>query len=62
MNTEEIDVCRNLEESASRAMRSKRMLRILSNLQDSGMIEYDPFGATAKLTEAGAAALEGARV
>jgi len=60
MNAEEIDVYRNLEESASKAMRSKRMLRILSNLQDRGIIEYDPFGASAKLTDAGTAAMDAA--
>ena len=60
MNAEELDVCRNLSESASKGMRSKRMLRLLSKLQDKGLIDYDPFGGTAALTEVGAAALSSA--
>ncbi len=57
MTAEEIDVCRNLEESAAKGMKSKRVLRILSGLQDKGLIEYDPFGGTASLTAAGSLAL-----
>ena len=57
MNAEEIDVCRNLSDSADRAFCSKRMLRILSKLQEKGMIEFDPFAGKASLTKAGAAAL-----
>lgn len=57
LTAEEIDVMRHLSESAGKAMRSKRMLRILSNLQDKGAIVYDPFAGHAELTDAGGAAL-----
>ncbi len=54
---EEIDVMRNLSESAGKAMRSKRMLRILAKLQDKGAIVFDPFAGHAEYTDAGGAAL-----
>lgn len=57
MTAEELDVCRNLSCSADRAFRSKRMLRILSRLQEKGLIDFDPFVGKANLTEAGTAAL-----
>ncbi len=57
MNAEELDVCRNLSDSADRAFKSKRMLRILSRLQEKGLIDFDPFVGKANLTEAGTAAI-----
>jgi hypothetical protein len=57
MTAEELDVCRNLEASAAKGMKSKRMLRILSGLQGKGLIEYDPFAGAAALTAAGTLAL-----
>lgn len=57
MNAEEIDVCRNLSESAAKCMRSKRMLRILTALQCKGFIEFDPFSCTATTTDTGREAM-----
>lgn len=57
LTAEEIDVCGHLSESAGKAMRSKRMLRILSDLQNKGAIVFDPFAGHAELTDAGGAAL-----
>lgn len=60
MNIEQIDVMRHLTESATKAMKSKRMLRILSDLADKGFIDFDPFAGTASSTPAGLAALRNA--
>lgn len=37
----------------AKVMKSKSTLRLLSKLQDKGMIEFDPFARTAKLTAVG---------
>ena len=61
MTLEEINVCNDLAYAASKGMKSKRTLKVLSNLQARGFIEYDPFAGTAKLTDEGAAALTAGR-
>lgn len=43
----------DLDGAALKAMRSKPTLRILSSLQDKGLIEFDPFAGTARPTDAG---------
>lgn len=60
MNAEQIDVMQNLSESASKAMKSKRILRILSGLADKGFVDFDPFAGTATSTPAGRDALRNA--
>jgi hypothetical protein len=49
----ELDALRNLQEYANKAMRSKPTLRLLTKLQDKGMIEFDPFGGSTRLTDLG---------
>jgi hypothetical protein len=60
MTIEQIDAMRNLSESAAKAMKSKRMLRILSGLDEAGFIDFDPFAGTASLTPVGDAVLRNA--
>jgi hypothetical protein len=57
MTAEELDVCRNLQCSVERAFRSKRMLRILSQLNEKGLIELDVLGGKATLTAKGTLAV-----
>lgn len=47
----------DLETLAMKCMRSKTILGVLSKLQDRGLIEFDPMGGTAKITDAGKTAL-----
>lgn len=60
MNAEQIDVMLHLSEFVAKAMKSKRTLRILSDLADKKFIEFDPFAGTATLTPAGQVALKNA--
>lgn len=60
MNAEQIDVMQNLSESAAKAMKSKRILRVMSDLADNGFIDFDPFAGTATSTSAGREALRSA--
>ena len=48
----------NLSSLVQNAMRSKTILKVISSLQDRGLVAYDPFRATATLTDAGRAALK----
>jgi hypothetical protein len=43
----------NLQSAMAKAMKSKPTLRVLSSLQAKGMIDWDPFAGTAKITETG---------
>jgi len=54
----ERDVLNDLQAAAMRSMRSKPTLRVLSGLADKGLIEFDPFSGTAKLTTEGAGQVE----
>lgn len=53
LTLKEREVLNDLQSAAARAMRSKPTLRILSKLQDKGLIEFDPFSGTAKPTPLG---------
>lgn len=53
LTVKERQVLDNLQASAAKGMRSKPTQRVLSSLMAKGMIEYDPFAGTAKLTERG---------
>jgi hypothetical protein len=53
LTAEERDAMNHLEDYAQRAFRSKRVLRILSRLNEQGFIEFDPFVGRAELTESG---------
>ena len=53
LTQKERDTMRDLDAAAAKAMRSKPTLRVLTSLLDKGMIEFDPFAGTAKLTAAG---------
>lgn len=54
LTQKEREVLNNLQGAVAKSMRSKPTLRVLSSLLGKGMIEWDPFAGTAKLTEAGA--------
>jgi hypothetical protein len=51
----EQEVLNDLQGAVRKAMRSKPTLRILTKLQDQGLIEFDPFAGTAEPTDAGRA-------
>ena len=57
LSAEKIDACRHLKDYVERAFRSKRVLRILSELHEDGLIDLDVLRNHAELTAAGRAAL-----
>lgn len=47
----------NLQSFAAKAFKVRGALKIMSRLADNGLIEWDPFAGTAKLTPAGESAI-----
>lgn len=57
LTAQDRDAMYNLKDHAERAFKSKRVLQIMSGLNEAGLIEFDPMAGTASVTDAGRAAL-----
>jgi hypothetical protein len=53
LTKKEIEIMNDLQTAMAKSMQSKPTLAVLSSLVSKGMIEWDPFAGTAKLTPSG---------
>lgn len=53
LTKKEREVLADLESKALNSVRHRTTLNVLCSLQEKGLIEFDPFAGTAKLTPSG---------
>jgi|GEM_PF-5936737 len=53
VSKKEREVLNDLQTAFKKAMRSKPTLKVLGSLMAKGLIEWDPFAGTGKITPAG---------